>query len=120
MFSADDHILIKVNRQELRVNSRDIWLLEADDNYIRIFCTGLTHPLMIKGCLHKLEQVLPSSYFCRVHRSYIIGIQHVKFICRDLVNLGSKEVPLSKNYAAKLYSRFVVIFKTKPSTVPQV
>ena len=100
-------ILVPVNRQLIAISFMNIVMLEAADDYIKIHTTALSNPYLIKGCLKKAEQLLPPSSFCRVHRSYIVGVRHVRIITRDTVNLGTKEVPLSKNYAAGLRSRFV-------------
>lgn len=102
-------IFIPVNRQFVKIWCQDIVLVEAADDYVKVHTTLSATPHLIKICLKKAEQLLPPYSFCRVHRSYIVGIRHVKIITRDTVNLGVKEVPLSKNYAGDLRSRFVAL-----------
>jgi DNA-binding LytR/AlgR family response regulator len=118
MLSSEDHILFRIDRKLVKIRSADIWLLEANRNYVKIFCTGLMHPYLTKACFTDIEQRMPRSYFCRVHRSYIVGISHIKHICYDLVNLGPREVPLSKTYVADLFSKFPHTFNTKTITTP--
>jgi two-component system, LytTR family, response regulator LytT len=106
-------ILIPVNRELVKILWKNIVLLEAADDYIKVHEAGSAKPYLIKGCLKNAEKILPSEYFCRVHRSYIVGIAHVRKIKRDIVNLGDKDVPLAKSYAAELRSRFIVLGTVK-------
>ncbi|MEO8403449.1 MAG: LytTR family DNA-binding domain-containing protein [Chitinophagaceae bacterium] len=102
-------LLIRVDRHWLKVFYSDIILLEASNQYVKIFTTASPHAIMMKGMIGQVEQQLPANYFCRVHRSYIVGVQHIKYVCHDLINMGSKEVPLSKGYVPQLNSRFIML-----------
>jgi two-component system, LytTR family, response regulator LytT len=121
MYNREHHIptnpfhgvLIPVNREWVKILWKNIVFIEAADDYMKVHDCTTAKPYLIKGCLKNAEKILPSEYFCRVHRSYIVGIAHVRKICRDIVNLGDKDVPLAKGYAAELRSRFIVLGTVK-------
>lgn len=78
---------------------KNIMRLQADDNYTKVFTVNGDHYLISRP-LKDFENVLPSDYFIRTHRSYIINIQHLKnFSTEDggiaILNDGIK-VPISK------------------------
>ena len=106
MDTATYGLLIRVDRKDLMVPWTDIVCFEIEDNYIKIFTLNESRPYLTKGCLKDIELLLPSRDFCRVHRSYIVGLRHIRHIYPDLVNLGTREVPLAKVHTPTLKSRF--------------
>lgn len=48
--------------------------------------------------LKALEKELPSTTFMRVHRSYIVNIDHVKSIKGRELLVGEKKIPVSNTY----------------------
>jgi DNA-binding LytR/AlgR family response regulator len=51
----------------------------------------------------KMEEVLPSSKFFRVHNSYIIALDKITAIERDLVKIGEVLIPISKSNKQDFY-----------------
>ncbi len=53
--------------------------------------------------LHDLESMLPPEQFVRIHRSFLVNLEHIAEIERDRVRLTSGDyVPISKNAYANL------------------
>ena len=50
---------------------------EADDNFTKIHLKGLSKPLLISKTLKYFEDLLPSDYFVRIHRSSLINTNYV-------------------------------------------
>jgi DNA-binding LytR/AlgR family response regulator len=49
-----------------------------------------------------LEEKLEQRRFVRIHKSYIVAADKITAIKRDLVYIGSIELPLSGNYKTDL------------------
>jgi len=64
------------------VEMKDIIRLEADSNYTRVHVTG-KKPYFVSKPLKVFEDSLKDNIFFRVHRSYIINLNHVKEFLRE-------------------------------------
>lgn len=90
------HLLIDAKRQ-LKVSLHDIMLLHGEKNYTHFFCKNHKQQL-ISRILKFFEKDLLSKGFCRVHRSALINLAHIKEI--DLVN---DILTLSNNTSVKIF-----------------
>lgn len=52
-----------------------------------------------------LEKQLPVNHFCRVHKSFIVGLQHVRSVERDRIIIGQELIPVSETYKQQFYER---------------
>lgn len=51
-----------------------------------------------RGTLHELERQLPAGQFVRVHRSYLVNLEHIAVLGRDKVKLTSGDiVPMGRS-----------------------
>ena len=93
-----DSISIKADYKVTLVKFVDIIYMESVGEYIRIHLNNgkrITTLFRMKN----MEQAVPSKIFMRVHRSYIVNLNHVKGYARGRVYLSNDEyVPLSANY----------------------
>ena len=46
---------------------------------------------------------LPKNNICRVHKSYMININHIENIERDRVKIKNELIPISETYKADFY-----------------
>lgn len=99
---ATDHIFFKTDYKNVRVDFKDIVWIESMSEYIKIHMEGQV-PLIILYSLRKLEEQLPSDRFCRVHRSYIVSLSHVREAGSNSLTLtDGKTVPVSDSYRQSL------------------
>lgn len=99
---ATDHIFFKTDYKNVRVDFKDIVWIESMSEYIKIHLEGQV-PLIILYSLRRLEEQLPSDRFCRVHRSYIVSLSHVREAGSNSLTLtDGKTVPVSDSYRQSL------------------
>lgn len=97
-----DHIFFKTDYKNVRVDFKDIVWIESMSEYIKIHLEGQV-PLIILYSLRKLEEQLPSDRFCRVHRSYIVSLPHIREAGSNSLTLtDGKTVPVSDSYRQSL------------------
>ncbi|SDZ76814.1 two component transcriptional regulator, LytTR family [Arachidicoccus rhizosphaerae] len=68
-------IVVKVNGEVKILPIKDVYYLEAADDYVKVHSTDkyyLKHQTM-----SHFEKHLPEHQFIRIHRSYIVNIQHI-------------------------------------------
>ena len=102
-------ILIRINRLWKKIPVKEITWLQAADNYVKIFTTSSVHPYLVKGYLKQMEKRLPGNLFCRVHRSFIVGLDYVRHIGSGIINLGQVDIPFGREYVKKLKQKFISI-----------
>ena len=51
----------------------------------------------------KLEQLLPSQNFVRVHKSFLVAIDKIDHIEKNRIQIGDQIIPVSDTYAEAFY-----------------
>lgn len=91
-------IFVKVNYEIMKINLKDVDLIEALDDYIKIYTkpTPVLTLMTLKGILEKL----PPRDFIRVHRSYIVPIAKIDKFSKSKIWVGEKEIPIGSSYGS--------------------
>jgi DNA-binding LytR/AlgR family response regulator len=94
------YLYIKVDGSLVKVFHADIVFAQSLKDYIKITTTSgtfLTH-LTMKSLL----ELLPEAQFKRIHRSYVVNLQHVNRIGKDAVVAGTSTLPVGDMYKENL------------------
>ena len=102
-----DRIFVRHNDKRVKVMLEDIYFFESDRNYTRIFTNDQEYLLTVT--LKTLEDKLPSNVFMRVHRSYIININHLDAIAESHLVINKKEIPFGKGTKAQILERIKLL-----------
>lgn len=89
-------IFIKVDYQLMKVNLKEIDLIEGLDDYIRIHIKP--KPVLTLMTLKSLQEKLPQPEFLRIHRSYIVPVNKIESFGRNKVKVAGKEIPIGSSY----------------------
>lgn len=90
------------------VDLKEIVYGEASNNYSKLVLTDGRHFLVSKT-LKEVQEVLEGDTFLRVHRQYIINLNHVKGFNRNesvLMMDNGHHIPLARNQKEKLIERY--------------
>lgn len=93
-----DYIFLKVEYQLVKVMVKDIAYVEAYKDYVKVHLTNKPNPLLSLTSMKAMEDMLPQQDFMRVHRSYIINLNHIDSVSRNVVNIGDAHITVSDNY----------------------
>ncbi len=102
-----DFLYVKEGSRNVQVLFSDIQYVEVNDKY-----ASLVTPkgrFFILQSLHAIEEILPKSHFCRIHRSYIISLHHTKWFDHDSVCIGNEKLPIGKSYKTVLPKTVIVL-----------
>lgn len=94
-----DTITLKVEYKTVVVNVDDIAYVEAMDNYVKVYRSGL--PTVISQITMKeMEALLPDDRFIRVHRSFIVSLYAIdKFSNRQIfLKNYDRHIPVGRTY----------------------
>lgn len=108
---STDFIFARADGGLVKINHSDILYLEGLENYVRIY----TKDRMIVGLstLKSVEDSLPSRFFLRIHRSYIVNLSKVEMVQKHSFRVGNKSLAIGKSYR-KIVSE--VLKKYLPAT----
>jgi DNA-binding LytR/AlgR family response regulator len=95
-----NHFFVYVEYNQVKITMADIVYIEGMKDYVKIFLTTAAKPVITKMSLKALEDKLLPYRLVRIHKSYIIAADKVTALKRDLICLGTIELPLSENYRA--------------------
>ena len=113
------YFFIKVNGRFVKINYGDIHYIEGARNYLKIVTEKRNYLLLMS--MQQMVGLLPSNWFVRVHRSYIISLDHVNEFTKDMVFLKDKSLPIGCQYKGQL-EKAVNIFPyesfDQPITMP--
>lgn len=97
-----DYFFVYVEYNLVKISIPDILYIEGMKDYIRIFFAGNPRPVITKMSMKAIEEKLAGRRFVRTHKSYIVNGDRVTTIKRDLIYIGSIELPLSENFKAEV------------------
>jgi DNA-binding LytR/AlgR family response regulator len=93
---ANNFIFVKTEYRLERVDTNDILYIEGMKDYLRIVCTD--KKIMTLQSFARLYEILPANKFCRVHKSYLVAIDKIKYIERGVIIIADKRIPVSNTY----------------------
>jgi two-component system LytT family response regulator len=99
-----DFMFVRAEYENVKLNFADILFIEGLKDYVKIYTTDNKYTLTLISLI-KLENLLSSKGFSRVHRSYIINIKHVKSIQKNKVLIADKRIPISESYKTSFFEK---------------
>lgn len=99
-----DFMFVRAEYENVKLNFEDILYIEGLKDYVKIYTSDNKYTLTLISLI-KLENLLSSKGFARIHRSYIINIKHVKSIQKNKVLITEKRIPISESYKTAFFER---------------
>lgn len=99
-----DFIFVRAEYENVKINFKDILFIEGLKDYVKIYTTDNKYILTLISLI-KLENLLSSKGFSRIHRSYIINIKHIKSIQKNKVLIADKRIPISESYKNAFFEK---------------
>lgn len=96
-----ESIFIKTEYKLVQIELRKILYIEGLKDYVKIFVEDEPHPVLSLVSMKTMEEMLPTSRFIRVHRSFIVQPEKIKVIERNRIVFGKEYIPISDNYKQK-------------------
>lgn len=99
----DRFIFVKTEYRLERIDLDQILYIKGMKDYLRFICTD--KKIMTLQSFNKLESSLPPKKFCRVHKSYIVAIDKIKSVERNVIIIADQRIPVSNTYRESFFSR---------------
>lgn len=95
-----DHIMLRADKKNYRVEYDDIEYLEARGDYV-LFARQEAS-LLVHGRLKDFLSRLPEDRFIQVHKSYAISIKKVDYLEGNTIKVGEQKIPVSLSFKENL------------------
>lgn len=95
--SSSNFISLKDNKVIYRISYEDIHYIQSWGNYLKFFLRDQKIKI-VRKTIKVVESELPSNQFLRIHKSYIVNINHIMAIEGNQVKLDELQLPIGKSY----------------------
>lgn len=102
--NAEEYFTFRSEKDMFRLRYGDILYFESFDRKISVVTAKKTYSCYDK--LQRITDILPAG-FCRIHKSYIINMHHVRELRGDLVVMADHtELPIGTTYKKQFRAQF--------------
>jgi two-component system LytT family response regulator len=105
-----DQFIVRIGERRLLIPVNEVGLIRANHDYVTLHCGTRTY--LLRDTISSLEYKLNPASFCRVHRSAIVAVSHVREVrSRDsgdfTIRLADgSELRASRRYRDQIRARF--------------
>lgn len=93
-----EYFFINADYSHIKVTYTDIMWVEGLKDYIKIHLENNAKPIVARISMKNIEELLPSSKFLRIQKSYIVSKAHITAVKKNSVFIGSAELSIGENY----------------------
>ena len=102
---APDFLFVNSEYNLIRIDFNDIAYIEGLRDYVKIFLTSATRPVITRLSMKTLEETLPPSNFVRVHKSFIVSLNKIASIRKARISILKAQIPISEHFKENIYKR---------------
>ena len=100
--SDPGYFFVFVEYNQVKIVIADILYIEGMKDYVKIYLESGDRPVITRMSMKSLEDKLTPHRFVRIHKSFIVSVDKIVSVKRDLISLGKTELPLSESYKPAL------------------
>ncbi|MCQ6958555.1 LytR/AlgR family response regulator transcription factor [Mucilaginibacter aquariorum] len=100
-----NYLFVKADGRLEKIVFEEVLFLEGMENYVIIHTAGkkvITH-----STLKSLMEKLPKSAFLQTHKSYIIAVNKISAVEGNMLYVGDKQVPISRQLRELVLGRII-------------
>lgn len=93
-----EHIYVKSDYKLLRIDLSKLLYVEALKDYVKFWVEGESRSILSLMNIKRAMELLPSSQFIRVHRSFVVRKDRIRAVERGSVVIGDRSIPVGDSY----------------------
>ena len=90
----------RVNKEMVKLFLEDILWIEGLKDYIKIHTVSGTLISYLR--MSYVEEKLPLVRFVRIHKSFIVSLDHIQAVSTNYIRIQHEEIPIGRSYKAHL------------------
>jgi two-component system LytT family response regulator len=93
-------LFVKTEYRLEKLQLDELLYIEGMRDYRRIY--ALNKQIMTLQTFGELEQAIPPSIACRVHKSFMVALDKIDAVEKEFVRVAEREIPVSETYRKQL------------------
>jgi DNA-binding LytR/AlgR family response regulator len=93
-------IYVKSDKKMVRVMLKDLLYIEGLKDYVKVHTTETS--IITYQTLTYFEEKLSGDQFIRIHRSYIVSLNHIHAYNATQIEIGKVSIPIGSSYAREI------------------
>lgn len=106
--SPSQTFFVRSDHKQVRIDVDKILYIEGMKDYVKIYLDDQIKPVITLMRMKNLEELLPSTLFLRVHRSYIAHVRKIETLHKNEISMGGKTMPISDKMREDLEKRLQI------------
>jgi len=102
--TAPSFVFLKADKKIHKINLDSILYIEAVGDYMKVVTES--GQLLVNETMKKMLEDFPASRFIRVHKSFIVAINRIKYIEGNFIRIAEKDIPVGATYSDEFFSNF--------------
>lgn len=94
---SNTQIVVKERDKNTIVLNKDILFAKKEDQYLKLFLADCEK--LIRSSVNEFLELINSSDFLQVHRSYIVNMNHITTFTSKEITINNYKIPVSKKFA---------------------
>lgn len=90
----DPFLFVRQDDSFIKINWTTLQYIEGMQNYLKLHFTDKS--IVIHQTMTTIEELLPQDNFFRIHKSYLVNINHIDSISGTRLFINGKELPISR------------------------
>lgn len=100
---VEDHFFVRTNYKMEKVVFKDITHIESMREYVAIHTPEKRY--IVNQTMNKMEEALPKNQFMRVHRSHIVGLNHIAGVNGNMILIGNLKITIGASYRRAFFEQ---------------
>lgn len=101
----DNFIFVKSEYENIKINIDNIRYIQGLKDYIKIYEINSNKAIITLSNFKSIQDKLPTNQFLRVHKSFIVNINHIKALQKTKVVIDDVRIPIGETYKNEVLSR---------------
>lgn len=98
-----DYFFVRSDRKMIKISFSEILYVESLGDYLKFYLNGKT--VITRETFMNIEAKLPQKEFLRIHRSFIVAVNAIDSFTNEYVEIGKKQIPVSRSYKNEVLER---------------
>ena len=107
LYFMQDFLFFRVEKAYIKLRFADIMYVQAEKKYVNLVATDKCYTTLCS--IGHVEKILPSEIFCKVHRSYIVSLEHTAKFDNEFVYIRNRKIPISEQYRSVLKNSVITL-----------
>ncbi len=104
--TADGFFFVHAEYKEIKIFYAQVLYIEGLKDYVKIFLSGQSRPILTRLNLKAVESRLPADRFSRVHNSFIVSIPKITSTQKSQIFIGETAIPIGEKFAAAFEQKY--------------